>query len=89
MNAADKHKTTAWASGRTWCAAQVVIIDGITAWKVYNVKFSKKRNCLNCRNNLEKKGCRNLRGVVLYAKFDCFVLFSFMTLFHKALPIVV
>ena len=42
MNAANKCKTTAWASGRTWCAAQVVIIDGITAWKVYNVKFSKK-----------------------------------------------
>ena len=34
MNAADKRKTTAWASGRTWCAAQVVIIDGITAWKI-------------------------------------------------------
>ena len=32
-------QTTAWASGRTWCAAQVVVIDGITAWRVYNKKF--------------------------------------------------
>ena len=49
----------------------VVIIDGITAWKVYNVKFSKKER--NCLKEIEKKGCRNLRIVVLYAKFDWFV----------------
>ena len=38
----EQIQTTARASGRTWCAAQVVLIDGITAcWKVYNVKFAK------------------------------------------------
>ena len=34
MSAANKCKTTAWASGRTWCVAQVVIIDGIAVWEV-------------------------------------------------------
>ena len=41
MSAANKYKTTAWASGRTWCVAQVVVIDGITAWKVYDIEISK------------------------------------------------